>query len=467
LATLVAEQRRDVAALVLLAPVLLGRTYVRQLQIAAQREPDADASDPEALHLHDVHFSAETVALVASADLRRAELPPGLRVAMFGAPSSGLGAECAGAWAARGVEVFRAGFEGLAPMLCHNQETEGESTDFTSVLRWLRTAVSAQPAPAASMSGPAPLLAQPGWVETPQQFGSGGSLFGMLCEPEGTAADMAVIVTNTGRDPHYGFARFGVEFARRLAREGVASLRIDFAGLGDSIGPPGKESVLSAIYESDRTADIRAAVDVLAQRGYRRIAIHGLCSGAYHALHGALADRRIGTLLLLNLPLLQWRSGDKVDFAHRRIIRPSEYALKFGDRHVWSRLLRGKLDVREIMRAQSYRLYDELRTAGLRFAERRRWIGSHTVGRRAMAALAQRGARTLFLFSPEDHGINVMEREFGRAGAGLRGFAGAEMRVVPGLDHLLSTRAMRQTVVETMVRFVTDFHEPDGPGAAR
>jgi dienelactone hydrolase len=467
LATLVAEQRGDVAGLVLLAPVLLGRSYIRQLQIAAEREPYTDASAAGGLNFHDVQFSAETVRLMSAADLRQARLPPGLRVAMFGAPSSGLGNDCVRAWTERGVVVVRASFDGLGPMLAHNQETEGAPTDFSSVLDWIRRTVPAGLATAASVAWPAPSLAQPGWIETPQQFGAGDRLFGMLCEPDGQAGDVAVIITNTGRDPHYGFARFGVEFARRLAREGVASLRIDFAGLGDSVGPAGKESVLSAIYESDRAPDIRAAVDVLARRGYRQIAVHGLCSGAYHALHGALADRRIGTLLLLNLPLLQWRRGDKVDFAHRRIIRPSEYALKIGNRHVWSRLLRGKLDVSEILRAQSYRLYDELRTAGLRFAEQRRWIGPRTVGRRAMAAFAQRGVRTLFLYSPDDHGINVMEQEFGRAGAGLRGFAGAEMRIVPGLDHLLSTRAMRQTVVEMMVRFLVEPHEPAGSGAAR
>jgi dienelactone hydrolase len=463
LATLVAERRHDVSALVLLAPTLLGRSYIRQLRMAAERDRQPDAPPDDGLDFHDIHFSAETVDIVSRVDLRRAVLAPGLRVAMFGGATSQLGGECASAWSERGVAVARAGFEGLEPMLSHNQDTEGAPTDFAAVLGWIRANDPARPGGAPPPSWPAPSLAQPGWIETPLRFGAGGRLFGMLCRPDGRTSDVAVIITNTGRDPHYGFARFSVEFARRLAREGVASFRIDFAGLGDSVGPPGKEDVLSPIYESDRTADIRAATDVLARLGYRHIAIHGLCSGAYHALHAALADPRLATLLLLNLPLLRWRSGDRVDFAHRRVIRPSEYAMKIGDRHVWSRLMHGKLDVGAISRAQFYRVHDEIRAGALRLTERLGWAGPRSVGRRAMAALARRGTRTLFLFSPADHGVNVMEQEFGRGGAGLRAFKGAEMRIVPTFDHVLSTRAMRQTAADAMIRFLAPGPDPAAP----
>ena len=35
--------------------------------------------------------------------------------------------------------------------------------------------------------------------------------------------------------------------------------------------------------------------------------MNGLCSGAYHAFHGALADERVGALLPINLPLFTLR----------------------------------------------------------------------------------------------------------------------------------------------------------------
>ena len=43
----------------------------------------------------------------------------------------------------------------------------------------------------------------------------------------------------------------------------------DFAGLGDSLGPPGKEDIISHAF-ADRTSDIRAMVDALEKLGFQR-----------------------------------------------------------------------------------------------------------------------------------------------------------------------------------------------------
>ncbi len=456
LATMVAEQRDDVGALVLLAPVLRGRSYIQQLRMEARQQRHTDPQIGDSLHFHDVHFSADAVALVSATDLRQAALAPGLAVAVFAQAPSRLVDDCVSAWSARGASVFSAGFDGLDPMLRHNQEAEGAPADFSAVLGWLRATVPPRPARLASAALAEARLAQAGWVETPQRFGAADRLVGILCRPAGRAGDLAVIIANTGRDPHYGFARFGVEFARRLARAGVASLRFDFAGVGDSIGPSGKEDFASAWMESDRTADVTAAVDLLAALGHRRIAAHGLCAGAYHTLRGALADRRIGTLLLLNLPMFEWRSGDTYDVAVRRTMTFGDYAAKLRSKAGWARLMRGSLDVGGIMRVQSDRAFARARAFAHGLMERLGWTAPRSVARRSMATLAQRGTRMLFLYCPEDDGIKLMEQEFGRAAAGLGTFAGSVVRIVPEWDHLLSTVAMRQAAMEMMLEFLAD-----------
>jgi hypothetical protein len=286
----------------------------------------------------------------------------------------------------------------------------------------------------------------------------------MLCRPDGRESEMAVIIGNAGRDPRYSVSRFSVEFARHLAGMGVASLRIDFAGLGDSIGPPGKEGVLTSMFSTDRTADLAAAVDHLQHLGYRRIAVHGNCAGAYHGLRGALADARIDTLLLLNLPVFEWHDGDTVDFVYRRTMKPSRYLVKVGSRDAWERLLRGSLDLGSIVRAQAVRQYARLREAGLRLAERRGWVGPRGIGRHTMAALSRRGVRTLLLFSAHDNGLDIMEQEFGRDFLGLRAFAGAELQIAREADHLLTTRAMRQAVMRIMAWFLAERLQGSLPG---
>lgn len=454
LATLAVERRDDVAGLALLAPVLRGRSYMQQLQMEARlQRGDAPLSEP-GLELHEVQFDAETINLVSRVDLRRATLPPGLQVALFLQAASKLGSECEQIWTGQGANVVTVGFEGLEPLLRHNEETEGTPPDFTAILGWIRRTTPAQPKPLVARAWPETSLEQGGWVETPQRFGDG--LFGMFCCPKQPHRDIAVIIGNTGRDPHYGAARLSVAFARHLAAEGIASLRIDFAGLGDSRGPPGKEDVLTSMFESDRSADISAAIEVVTRMGYRSVAVQANCSGSYHMLHAALADPRITTLLLVNLPAFEWHVGDSPDFAYRRTMKAGRYLSRLSDKQAWSRLLRGKLDVGNIIRAQCMRSWRRIHHIGLLAAERRGLIPPQSVGRRAVAALSKRGVRTLFLFSRDDIGIDAMEQEFGHGARWLGAFPDTMLHVVPEADHLLSTSAMRRAAFQIMVQFLAD-----------
>jgi pimeloyl-ACP methyl ester carboxylesterase len=461
LATLVAEQRDDLAALVLLAPVLRGRSYVQQLQMQGRLESHAAATPGHGLEFHELLFSAETVERIAQTDLRDAKLAPGLPVAMFMQSPSRLGTECERAWSERGARVLATSFDCVAPMLQRVEGPEGTPIDFSPVVDWIQRATPARGVPAASASVPVADLARPGWVETPRRFGPGGRLFGVLCRPECPASDMAVIICNTGQNPHYGVARFGVQFARDLARSGYASLRMDFAGLGDSLGVPGKENVETAEFDTDRTADMIEAVDLLTQLGYRRIAAQGICSGAYHALQGALAEPRIGALLLVNLPVLQWQTGDDKEFVARKTTPPSHYLQKVVSLEAWRRQLR-EFDAGAIIHAQCARLYERMREAAFRLAERRGWIEARSPGRRAMATLSRRHTRTFFLFSSDDHGVDAMEQEFGGGGSGLSAFPGTMVEIIPNLDHILSARPMRATAIDLMLRFLT---RADGAGA--
>ena len=145
-------------------------------------------------------------------------------------------------------------------------------------------------------------LQPPGCIDTPLKFGPDNRLFGMLCRPERGSTEDMVLIPNGGREPSFGAARQNVVLARRLAQAGIASFRFDFAGLGDSLGPPGKERVFSHAF-TDRIADTRAAVDAMAALGFSRFSMHGLCLGAFHALHAARVEPRLTSLMLINLPL--------------------------------------------------------------------------------------------------------------------------------------------------------------------
>jgi hypothetical protein len=463
-----AEHRDDVLGLVLLAPVLRGQSYMRQLQMEARlQHGGAGDGAPEfaGLDFQELRFSADTVDVISRIDLRQIALPRATRVAMCLQNPSKLARDCAQAWRASGVGVADFGFAELEPMLRHNQATEGDAADFRPLVNWLRETIPTAPTQMPFGRTLPSVLTQPGWSEHPVRFGPDSRLFGVLCQPDRPAQDIAVIIGNTGRDPHYGYARFGVTFARHLAAHGITSLRIDFSGLGDSVGRAGREQVLSAMFESDRTPDISAAVDVLRARGYSRIAVHGLCAGAYHALHGGIADPRVSVLLLVNLPVFQWQDGDTVDFVYRKTMTPGRYMSKAGDKDAWRRLLRGKLDIGGIVRAQGDRAIGRIRERWRQLAEHRGWTGTRSFARQTMASLAVRGVRTFLLFSPDDNGIDMMQQEFGKGGVGIRRFAGATLRIEPGLDHILTGRDMRRIAATLMTDFLIATLAPgDIPG---
>ena len=275
-----------------------------------------------------------------------------------------------------------------------------------------------------------------------------------------------MIICNTGRDPHYGYARFGVAFARQLAGAGIASLRFDFAGIGDSLGPPGQEQQASHMFELDRRGDFRAAIAALAPLGFRRFAVQGICAGAYHGLHAACADPRIDTLLLINMPVFAWTPGDTVDFAIRKTSGPGRYLAQLGRPSFWRRLLSGRVHVTRLLTAQGQRTWALTRPLRDRFA---RLVGrgpAATDAERAMARLAGHGTRTLFLFAPDDTGLDAFRQDFGPRGTDMRRFAGATCEVLPAVDHQLSQPHMRLEAADRMIDFLSGARSGPDPRAA-
>jgi hypothetical protein len=86
--------------------------------------------------------------------------------------------------------------------------------------------------------------------------------------------------------------------ARRLAERGVASLRLDLSGIGDSRPVPGSLS-----FRASAVADTRTALDwLVAESGARRFILFGLCSGADNALAAAAVDERVVGIVLVDPP---------------------------------------------------------------------------------------------------------------------------------------------------------------------
>jgi dienelactone hydrolase len=135
--------------------------------------------------------------------------------------------------------------------------------------------------------------------EAVRQLGSGGRLVGIVSEPSEPSASparIACVLANAGLVPKAGPYRLYVQLARRLADDGVPTLRFDLGGLGDSA------AAHTHVPLRARTAlDIRAAVDhVMARGDVDGVVLGGLCSGAEDSFRYAETDPRVRGVVMID-----------------------------------------------------------------------------------------------------------------------------------------------------------------------
>jgi len=447
-----AARRNDVAGLLVFEPVVSGRTYVRQIILEADMQNGQSSVRGEDLVIREFHFSAATLDQIAAIDLRKTALKAGTKVGLFTRPETRQIDECAEAWRSGGADVSLHGWDGLVPLMRHAVIDENALADYRHVMAWLTGALPTQATPPRPLPGAA-RLEPPGLVETPLHFGD--KLFGILAQPAGGKTDRIVLMGNSGRDPHYGAARMNVDFSRYLARAGIACLRLDFAGLGDSKGPPGKENLLTHAY-SNRVQDISSAIDALEPLGYRRFAMLGLCAGAYQTFHCALADPRLTDLLMLDLAMFTLPQGDVLDYLENRGQTPMYLVRKLLNPGSWKTFLSGKSDVPTLVRSVFKHVGRQVSSKSLAVARKLGFLKEESFPVRSVGILSRRGARILFVYSPGDRERDAFAREFGRNGEGLARFANARLVTLERMDHDLTRAVARRDVEKTVLAFLSE-----------
>lgn len=142
---------------------------------------------------------------------------------------------------------------------------------------------------------------EPVGSERPTVFGSDRRLIGVLSLPGGEGPGggvLGAIFLNSGLIHRIGPNRMWVRGARRLAGSGIASLRFDHSGVGDS--PPARDA---RPLRERWVAEIRMSMDHMAtESGVTGFLLVGNCSGALGAFLAALEDPRVKGVALVNPP---------------------------------------------------------------------------------------------------------------------------------------------------------------------
>jgi pimeloyl-ACP methyl ester carboxylesterase len=453
--------------LVMLAPVVRGRLYIRELRALARLSGAGDSS-AEDIESSGLQLDAATSRQIAGIDLQRDMRGQDGPVLML---DHGDFSHCDvlanGLRAQAGRDVSLIPFDDFPEFIRNAHTNSFPDASFTRIAAWLEhTAPQTGDDMVWAARPPSVVLHPPGARERPCLFGPDQLLFGVLCEPteardpcsDGAPSDVAVVICNNGSNPHHGHGRFAVTSGRAMAQAGVTTFRMDFAGLGDSAGGPAEDR--PHLFDASRDAEISAALDMLEGHGYRRFILTGICAGAYHAFHGALADSRVVAVYAVNLPKFRWPVGDDPDQVIANSMHATSYYLR-GIRQLqtWKRLVRNDINALRVSFALLQRLVRRIAT-GLMMPLALRFGGPSGTGfpRWAISSLSRRGVRLHLLYGHDDPGVEELVRCFGAGGRKLSRLAGCSVEIPDDVDHAISYARVRQAVHLRLLDFVRNLN---------
>lgn len=174
----------------------------------------------------------------------------------------------------------------------------------------------------------------------------GQSLFSVLTQPTNARSsdDWGLLFMNAGGVRHIGPNRMWVEAARRWAKRGVPSIRIDFQRVGES--DCDELTNIANLHSDDLIEQLSAAMNSMrSQLGCHRFIAVGLCSGAYAAFQSLIRDSAIRAAVLLNARLFFWNP----EIEPRRLAK--RVGAGYADLGYWRRLIKGEIHQERIKQA--------------------------------------------------------------------------------------------------------------------
>ncbi|MEZ2348706.1 serine aminopeptidase domain-containing protein [Terriglobus sp. RCC_193] len=440
-----------VAGVVLMAPVLSGRTYMREVRAAAavsrlaSLDPPPQAGSGEVLNTNGFHWSAMLQDEVSTADLTHlTALHAPLLV--LPSPQDRQSPKVAEKWAATGAPVSVVPFAEYGTWMQDPTLHSNPVQAFAAIRNWLKELPAVEEKELhGTLPGSTRTLRGEGFMEEPVRFGPDQSLFGILCLPaDGKAAEVAALLLHEGSSYTIGNGRAYVKLARTLARQGIASLRIDLSATGDS---PARNT-RHPHYDLERIPESVAALDLLQQRGFPVAVAFGQCAGAYTAYQVVLADERIVGGVITNIQKFTWHYGDDIAVSFRDNKRSLKgYWRAMRSKGEWKRVLRGDADMSGIVRVLLKRGFMQV-THQVKSLLPPAPDSEMAIVHAQMRRLAQRGVQLHLLFSDDDPGLSEMWMQFGRKARRLKNFAPIRMTLVKHADHHFNGSDARERFYE-------------------
>jgi uncharacterized protein len=264
----------------------------------------------------------------------------------------------------------------------------------------------------------------------------GTPLVGVLALPA-TPARIGVVVVVGGPQYRVGSHRQFVLLARVLAQAGVACLRFDYRGMGDSEGEP---------VAFDATgADIEAAVCELRRRlrAASSIVLWGLCDGAAASAFAA-AKAGVAGVVLVNPWVHTDEGGSQEALTHY-------YPRRLVERAFWRKVMSGRVEIARSMRAL-WRTVIDVVSSRLRPAA----AGTQALPVRVADGIRSHSGPALIVLSGKDRTADEFRIHAARRGPLASALERRLVSVVevPEADHTFSTARWSDELAAVTLRWI-------------
>jgi hypothetical protein len=438
-------------------------TYLREIRaLSLARPPSSPPSDvrvdPELQEAAGFTTTAETRTNLAGIDLLKLDSPPAAEILALerdDLPPSD-------AWPkrllAQGAAVEQRRLVGYVDMMRDAHASKVPAEAIASALDWLQ-ARQGVAAGAGLVPPPAPETASAQVSEGPQLLRETATfldaehlLFGIVSElAQNThAARDVVVLLNSGTIHHIGPSRLYVAIARACAARGIAAIRLDLSGVGESGLRPGEQE--NSPYADSARMDVRHAVDFTARRfPGARIHLIGLCSGAYHSLKAAVAGNGLHSIVVVNPLTFFWKPGMSLEYADFQVTsETNRYARSAGTLASWLKLLRGQVNVLAAGRVFWKRFQVRARNS-LRELARLCGLKLQDDLAAELRSVARQQTEIYFVFSATDPGHSLLLEQGGRIVGNLVRGRQLRISIVQGADHTFTSHWNREQLLELLM----------------
>ena len=468
LASLAANEQSTVVGIVAIAPAVQGRRYVREMRALAQASTTlspADAPEDGSLEVTGFSMAAQTMAALEAIDLLTTPLQNAPRVLIVERDDLPSNGKWLAALTAQGIAATSQVLPGYVGMMEDPQRvtvpTEMWAAVTAEVNAWraqvatgaMSRLVSA-PASGAYTTGAFTerCVAIPVEADSKIGFGrAGDTLFGVLTVPAKQSCARAVICLNSGAVHLMGPNRLWVRIARDWAARGVAVLRMDFSGIGDS--PARQGCAENIVYSVPALAEVEQAVQyVRNQLNVQEVHLLGLCSGAYHAFKSMAGGVPVQSGMIINPLTYFWEPGKVADDGikdYEIILHSEKYSRQLFTLAPWKRLLRGELDI-------AYLLQFVRRKVGVLFRGllnktlRKLYLQIDNDLNHELISAARGAGRQHFIFAHGDPGCVLLQQGGGRSLAALSKKGMLEISMVENADHTFTRASARDQLVKIL-----------------